>query len=66
MVFENQRKSLIQYCEGSELLLHFKESKVYQKCQKCSIWRVFENLKLMVKQCYQTGQKLVKNAKIRK
>ena len=27
------------------------------------IWRVFENLKLAVKQCYQTGQKLVENAK---
>ena len=32
-----------------------------------SIWRVFENLKFAVKQCYQTcliGQKLVENAKI--
>ena len=36
-------------------------------------WRVFENLKLAVKQCYQTldrsvlvGQKLVENAKIQK
>ena len=27
-------------------------------------WRVFENLKLAVKQRYQTGQKLVENAKI--
>ena len=27
-------------------------------------WRVFENLKLAVKQCYQTGQKLVENIKI--
>ena len=26
-----------------------------QKCQKWLIWRVFENLKLAVKQCYQTG-----------
>ena len=66
MVFENHRKSLIQYRKRSELLLHFKESKVYQKCQKCSIWRVFENLKLMVKQCYQTGQKLLKIAEIPK
>ena len=35
------------------------------------VWRVFENLKLAVKQCYQTGQffigqKLVENAKIEK
>ena len=32
-------------------------------------WRVFENLKLAVKQCYQSvliGQKLVENAKIQK
>ena len=26
--------------------------------------RVFENLKVKVKQCYQTGQKMMKNAKI--
>ena len=25
------------------------------KCQKCSFWRLFENLKLAVIQCYQTG-----------
>ena len=47
-VFENHRKSLIQHCERSELSL-------LQKCPKWSFWRVFENLKLSVKQCYQTG-----------
>ena len=52
-VFENHRKSLIQYCERSELRLHFEWTKVHEKCQKWSIWRVFENLKLAVKQCYQ-------------
>ena len=45
MVFENHRKSLIQHCERSELRLHFDP-----------FWRVFEKLKLAVKQCYQTGQ----------
>ena len=55
-VFENNRKSLIQYCERSELRLHFEWTKVHKKCQKGSIWRVFENLKLAVKQCYQTCQ----------
>ena len=29
-------------------------------------WRVFENLKLKVKQCYQTGKLLVENVKIGK
>ena len=28
-VFENHRKSLIQYCERSELRLHFEWTKVY-------------------------------------
>ena len=50
-VFENHRKSLIQHCERSELRLHFEWTKVNYK-----FWRVFENLKLAVKQCYQTGQ----------
>ena len=46
-VFENHRKSLNQHCERSELRLHAKNG---------PFWRVFENLKLAVKQCYQTGQ----------
>ena len=54
-VFENHRKSRIQHCERSELRLHFEWTKVHEKCQKWSIWRVFENLKLAVKQCYQIG-----------
>ena len=48
-VFENHRKSIIQHCERSELCLHFEWTK----------WAIlvnFENLKLVVKQCYQTGQ----------
>ena len=43
-VVENHRKSRIQYCEQSELRLHFEWTKVNQKCQK------------MDKQCYHTGQ----------
>ena len=53
-VFENHRKSRMQHCERSELYLHFKWTKVDQKCQNSQFWRVFENLKLEVKQCYQT------------
>ena len=48
-VFENHIKSLIEHCERSELRLHFAWTKVGQ------FWRVFENLKREVKQCYQTG-----------
>ena len=51
-----KRKSLIPYCERSELRLRFGWTKVHYKCQKWSIWRVSENLKFVVKQCYQTGQ----------
>ena len=56
-VFENHRKSLIQHCERSELRLHFEWTKSLLKSTKYDqFWRVFENLKLAVKQCYQTGQ----------
>ena len=51
-----KRKSLIQHCERSELSLHFEWTKVHWKCQKWTIWRVFEKPKLAVKQCYQTRQ----------
>ena len=30
--------------------------KLIKNAKKLSIWRVFENLKLAVKQCYQIGQ----------
>jgi len=45
--------------------------KLMQNPQNGPFWRVFENLKFAVKQCYQTGQvskgqKLVKNAKMPK
>ena len=56
-VFENPRKSLIRQCERSELRLHFEWTKVNSKnARNGPFWRVFENLKLAVKQCYQTGQ----------
>ena len=45
--------------------------KLVQNAKNSPLWRVFENLKLAVKQCYQTGQffmgqKLAENAKIEK
>ena len=54
-VVENHRKSRIQYCEQSELRLHFDKSSLKMP-KNGPIWRDFENLKFWVKQCYQTGQ----------
>ena len=51
-VFENHRKSLIQHCERSELHLHF----AFWVDKNGPFWGLFENSKLAVKQCYQTGQ----------
>ena len=70
-VFENQRKSIIQHCERSELRLHFEWTKINWKCQKWSILASFWKPEI----CGQTvlpdrsvlkGQKLVENAKIKK
>ena len=70
-MFENHRKSITQYCERSELRLHFEWTIVYQKCQKWSILESFWKPEA----CGQTvlparsvliGQKLVENAKIQK
>ena len=40
-MFENNRKSLIQHWERSELRLHFELTKVNLKSQKWSIWASF-------------------------
>ena len=70
-VFANQRKSLIQHCERSELRLHFEWTKVNYKCQK---WSNLESF-WKTEACGQTelpdrsvliGQKLVENVKIQK
>ena len=74
-MFENHSKSRILHCERSELPLHFESTKqkYIENAKIDPFWRVFENLKLPVKQCYSVprqvtyiGQKLVKNAKIEK
>ena len=50
----------------------FNGQKLIKNAKNDPFWRVFENLKLAVKQCYQTdrsvlmGQKLMENAKIQK
>ena len=51
-VFENPIKSLIQHCERSELRL----LKFIKNAKNGQFLRVFEKLKLAVKQYYQTGQ----------
>ena len=52
IVFENHRKSLIQHCERSELRL----LKFIKNAKNGLFLRVFEKLKIAVKQYYQTGQ----------
>ena len=52
--FEKYRKSLIQHCERSELRL--RGQKFIKNAKNGQFWRVFQILKLAVKQCYQTGQ----------
>ena len=54
-VFENPKKCLIQLCERSELRLHLEQTKLIKNALNGQFWRVFENLKLVVKQCYQMG-----------
>ena len=54
-VFENDINGLIRHCERSELRLHFEWTKDNQNVKNGQFVRVFENLNLAVKQCYQTG-----------
>ena len=57
-VFENHRKSLIQQfnmaSEASYVYI-LSEQKLIKNAKNCPFWQVFENPKLAVKQCYQTG-----------
>ena len=55
-VFENHRKSLIQHCELQSYVYILSGQKLSKNAKNGPFWRVFENLKLAVKQCYQTGQ----------
>ena len=53
-VFENHRKSLIA-SEASYVYI-LSGQKLIKNAKNGPFWRVFENLKLAVKQCNQTGQ----------
>ena len=54
-MFENHRKSLIQHCELRYVYI-LSGLKFIKNPKNGPFWRVFENLKLAVNQCYQTGQ----------
>ena len=54
-VFENHRKSLILASEVSYVYILSGQNFI-ENAKNGPFWRVFENLKLAVKQCYQTGQ----------
>ena len=55
-VFENHRKSLIQHFASEASYVYILSGqKLLKNAKKWSIWRVFENLKLAVKQSCQTG-----------
>ena len=54
---------------GASYVYILSGQKLIKNAKNGPFWRVFQNLKLAVKQCYQTGQfligqKLVENAKI--
>ena len=42
--------------DGSILIYILSGQKLNKNAKNGLFWRVFENLKLVVKQCYQTGQ----------
>ena len=56
-VFENHRKVLFNIASEASYIYKMSGQKFINKQAKNGqFWRVFENLKLTVKQCYQTGQ----------
>ena len=54
-MFKNNWKSLIEHWERSYVYI-LSGQKLIKNAKNCPFWRVFENLKLSVKQNYQTGQ----------
>ena len=53
-------KSRIQYCELRSYVYILSGQKFIKNAKNGQFGQVFENLKLAVKQCYQTGQKIAK------
>ena len=52
---KSTEKVAFNIASEASYVFYFEWPKVDLKCQKCSIWRFFENLKLAVKKFYQTG-----------
>ena len=55
-VFDNHRKSLLQHASEASYVYILSGQKLIKNAKNSPFWRVFENLKLAVKQSYQTGQ----------
>ena len=65
MVFENHKKVSYNITSEASYIYNLSGQKFIKNAKNGHIWRVFENLKFLVKQSYQTGQdkKLVENLK---
>ena len=55
-LFENPENVSFNIASEARNVYILSEQKCLKKCTKMSFWRVFGNLKLMVKQCYQISQ----------
>ena len=71
-VWKSQKKFHSTFASEASYVYILSGQKLIKNAKNDPFWRVFENLKLAVKQCYQTdrsvlmGQKLMENAKIQK
>ena len=55
-VFENHRKVSFNIASEASYVYNLSGKKLIKNAKNGPFWRVFENLKLAVKQCYQRGQ----------
>ena len=55
-VFENHQKVSFNIASEVSYVYILNGQKLIKNAKNRPFWRVFENLKLAVKQCYQTGQ----------
>ena len=55
-VWKSQKKSQFKITSEASYVYILSGQKLIKNAQNDPFWRVFENLKLAVKQCYQTGQ----------
>ena len=55
-VWKSQKKVSFNIASEASYVYISSEQKLIKNAKNGPFWRVFENLKLAVKQCYQTGQ----------